>query len=106
MIEAISQEAFDELEAKHGGLFECETGQGKVLFRAANGGEIGAFRERASKPGQLLLAQNELMARAAVYPDKAAVEDLQKRFPLFAVDVCDAILTVAKGNEEARVKKL
>lgn len=105
MIEAISQEAFDELEAKHGALFECETGQGKVLFRCANVGEIGAFRERAGKSSQLLLAQNELMARATVYPDKTIVEDLQKRFPLFAVDVCDAILTVAKGNEEARAKK-
>lgn len=106
MIETISQEALDELEAKHGAVFECETGQGKILFRAATVGEIGAFKDRASKPGQLLLAQNELMSRTTVHPDKPVVEELQRRFPLFSVDVADAILMVAKGNEEARVKKL
>jgi hypothetical protein len=101
-----SEKELEELEAKHGVLYQVETGQGMVLFRRPKRGDIAqAGKERGKDTNSALAAVDNLVLRCAVYPPKEVLVSWLSDFPLLSDEVSNEIVRVAQGKEEARVKK-
>jgi hypothetical protein len=104
VIDSLSPDKLSELEAKHGDLYLADTPQGPMYFRRPKRPEVMAAHAQQKK-GQSLYAGEEIALRCVVYPEADALKELFERFPLLSDTVGAAILTVAQGDESARVGK-
>jgi hypothetical protein len=108
MIKSLTEEQFQELQAKHPDLFQVETPQGAVYFRLPKASEIRAFhtKGKANNGNGVLQAQDDLTLWCTVYPELDELKQLITRYPLISGGIALAIVAAAEGDETARAKEL
>jgi hypothetical protein len=107
MIDEITAQQFERLEAEHGEIYEAHTGQGTVLFRCPSEDEWVMFDNEVGSASNAVVrnAARKLLLRVAVHPDRPAIEALLKIKPAIIAGIVKQIGEVAAGNEDKRAKK-
>lgn len=110
MIRPYTVEEFERLESAHGWLGLHASYQGPVLFRRPTREEVQVFFAKTNAPnanqnGMAIDAQQELVRRCVVYPDRKGLDAVMAEFVLFDDEIAGPILRSAKGDETARAKK-
>lgn len=108
MIAPITQDKFEELQLKHGELYQVHTPQGVMYFKLPERAHIDAFHSQSAAhkmDSGLLRAADNLALDVIVYPSRDELKELLKKYSLLSGPVSVAAVEAASGNEEAIAKK-
>ena len=102
----MDQAVIDKLKAEHGELTLVEVGEHEFIVRCPKKAEYAAFRAMLFDESKRAYATEDLVRACVVAPDKKAFEVLLAQRPALPEVLAEHVLTLAKGSEISKAKKL
>ena len=102
----MDQAVIDELKAKHGELTQVDVGEQEFIVRGPTKAEYAAFRAMIFDESKRAYATEDLVRACIVYPERKAFEALLAHRPALPEVLSEHVLTLAKGAETVKAKKL
>ena len=102
----MDQAVIDKLKAEHGELISVEIKNLEFIVRGPKKHEYAAFRSMSFDESKRSYATEDLVRACVVSPDKNEFEALLAQYPALPEVLGEHVMTLAKGSETSKAKKL
>jgi hypothetical protein len=103
----MEQSVVDGLKAKHGpNLVLVEVGNNSFIVKGPSREQYAVFRGMIFDETKRSFATEDLVRACVVFPEYSKFDALMQQYPALSEVLAEHVLTLAKGSEQVRAKKL